>query len=62
MVECEDGYSGCDRGDNGVLVEGIRAAEDGEVEEHDGEKFAGFGKDEGDVVDVFKGGVAKGGC
>jgi hypothetical protein len=32
------------------------------VEEHDGQQFAGFGEDEGYVVDVGEGGVAEGGC
>ena len=31
------------------------------MERHDGEQFAGFGEDKGQVVDVGKGGVAKGG-
>lgn len=31
------------------------------MEEHDGEQFAGFGEDEGYVVDVGEGGVAEGG-
>lgn len=29
------------------------------MEEHDGEEFAGFGEDEGEVVDVGEGGVAE---
>lgn len=44
-----------------VLVERVGFAENGKVEEHDGEEFAGFGEDEGYVVDVGEGGVSKGG-
>jgi hypothetical protein len=29
------------------------------VEEHDGKEFAGFGEDEGYIVDVGEGGVAE---
>lgn len=29
------------------------------MEEHNGEEFAGFGEDEGDVVDVAKGGISE---
>lgn len=61
VVEGEDGDAGGDGGDDGVLVEGVGAAEDGEVEGHHGHEFAGFGEDEGDVVDVLEGGVAEGG-
>lgn len=61
MVEGEDGYAGGHEGDDEIFVEGVALAEDGEVQEHDGEKLAGLGEDEGDVVDVGEGGVAEGG-
>ncbi len=51
--------SGYERYDE-VFVERVGFPEDSEVEEHDGEKFAGFGENEGYVVDVGEGGVAKG--
>ena len=40
MVEGEDGDAGGDECDDGVLVEGIASAEDGEVEEHYWEELA----------------------
>ncbi len=60
-MQREDGDAGGDKEDDEIFVEGVRFAEDGEVEEHDGEEFAGFGEDEGDVVDVGEAGVAEGG-
>ena len=42
-----------DQEDNEVFVERVGAAEESDVEEHDGEELAGFGQDEGQVVDVF---------
>lgn len=59
-VQGEDGDAGSDGGDDEVLVEGVPLAEDGDVEEHDGEELAALGEEEGDVVDVGEGGVAKG--
>ena len=50
--------SGYERYDE-VFVERVGFPEDGEVEEHDGEEFAGFGENEGYVVDVGEGGVAE---
>ena len=61
MVEGKDCDSGGDKRYYEVFVERVGFPEDGEVEEHDGEEFAGFGEDEGYVVDVGEGGVAKGG-
>lgn len=61
MVECEYCDSGGHERYDEVFVERIGFPEDGEVEEHDREEFAGFGEDEGYVVDVGEGGVAKGG-
>lgn len=60
MVEGEDCDSCGYESDDEIFVEGVGFAEDGQVEEHDGEELAGFGEDEGDVVDVSKGGVAEG--
>ncbi len=60
-MEGEDRHAGGDEEDDQVFVEGVAFAEDGEVEEHHGEKFAGFGKDVGYVVDVGKRGIAEGG-
>lgn len=61
MVQGEEGDAGGDEEDDEVFVEGVALAEDGEVQEHDGEQLAAFGEDEGDVVDVGEGGVAEGG-
>lgn len=61
MVDCEDcdsrGYKRYDE----VFVEGVGLSKDGEVKEHYGEELAGFGEDEGYVVDVGERGVAEGG-
>lgn len=59
-MQGEDCDSGGYEGHNKVFVERIAFAEDGEVQEHDWEKLAGFGKDEGNVVDMSKRSVAKG--
>lgn len=61
MVEGEDCDAGCDEGDDGVFVQGVAFAEDGDVEGHDWDKLAAFGEDEGDISDVFETGIAKGG-
>lgn len=61
MIDCEHSDPGGDEGHDEIFVERVEFSEDGQVEEHDGEKFAGFGEDEGDVVDVGEGGVAEGG-
>lgn len=61
MVDCEYCDSGGDEGHDEIFVQGIGFSKDGQVEEHDGEEFAGFGEDEGYVVDVGEGGVAEGG-
>ena len=60
-MQSEDCDSGGHEGDDEVFVERIGFAEEGQVQEHYGEEFAGFGEDEGDVVDVGEGGVAEGG-
>lgn len=59
-VQGEDGDTKRHGGHDQVLVEGIALPEDCDVEEHDGEKLAALGQQEGDVVDVRKAGVAKG--
>ena len=60
-MEGEDCDAGGDEGDDEIFVQGEALAENGEVEEHDGEELAGFGEDEGNVVDMVEGGVAEGG-
>lgn len=59
-VQGEDGNAGSDKGHDSVLVDWIFPAEEGHVQEHDGEEFAGFGEDVGDVVNVAETGVAEG--
>ena len=59
MVQGEDCDAGCDECYNEVFVQGVALAEDGEMEEHDREEFARFGKDKGNVVDVRQGGVSE---
>lgn len=61
MVECEDCDACGDEEDDEVFVEGVAFAENGEVQEHDGEQLAGFGEDEGDVVYMRQTRVAEGG-
>lgn len=45
--------------DDEVLVQRVALAEDGDVEEHDGEQLAALGEQKGDVVDVRQARVAK---
>lgn len=52
MVNRENSYTRSHQGHDKVLVQRVRFPEYGEVEEHDREEFAGFGKDEGYIVDV----------
>lgn len=59
-VERKDGHASSDGGHDGVLVNRITLPEDGDVEEHDGQKLAALGQQERDVVDVRETGVAKG--
>jgi hypothetical protein len=59
-VEGEDGDAEGDGADDEVLVGRVAAAPEGGVEEHDGDELAGLCEEEGDVVDVGEGGVAKG--
>lgn len=59
MVESEDGDAGGHKRNHEVFVERVAFAEDCQMQEHDGEELAGFGKDEGDIVDVSEGGIAE---
>ena len=59
VVEGEDGDAGGDGEDDEVFGEWVAFLIDEDVEEHDGEEFAGFGEDEGEVVDVGERGIAK---
>lgn len=59
-VQREDRDAGRDGRDDQVLVEGVAAAEDGDVQQHDGQQLAALGQQEGDVVEVGEGGVAEG--
>lgn len=52
MVQGEDGHAGRDQSHNGVFVQWVSLAENGQMQEHDRQQFAGFGEDVGDVVDV----------
>ena len=61
-MESEDCHAGSHKRNDKIFVKRVALAENGEVQEHDGKKLAGLGEDEGDVVDVGKGGVAKRGC
>jgi len=54
VVQSEYCHPRRDGGDDSVLVEGVGSFEDCQVQEHYGEELAGFGQDEGDVVDVFQ--------
>ena len=56
-MQCEDCDAGCDEEYDEVFVERVAFSEDCQVQEHYGEEFAGFGEDEGYVVDVGEGGV-----
>lgn len=60
-VQGEDGDARGDGRDDEVLVQRVAAAEDGDVQRHDGQELARLGQDEGDVVDVRQRGVAEGG-
>lgn len=60
VVQGEEGDAGGDEGHDGIFVERVAFAEDGEVQEHDGQELARLREDEGDVVDVGEAGVAEG--
>lgn len=59
-VQSEDGDAGRDGRHDEVLVQRVALAENGDVEEHDGQQLAALGQQEGDVVDVRETGVPKG--
>lgn len=59
MVEGEDGDAGGNERNDEIFVERVALAEDGQMQKHDGQKLAGFGEDEGDIVDVRQGGIAE---
>ena len=58
-MEGEDGDTGGNKRNYEVLVERVAFAKNGQMQEHDGQKLAGFGEDEGDIVDVSEGGIAE---
>lgn len=62
MVEGECGDSECDQENDTVLVQGVSLAENGQVEEHDGQELARFGEDEGEVIDVRETGISERRC
>ena len=43
---------GCNKGHDEVFVQRVPFSEDGKMKEHDRKELAGFGEDEGYVVDV----------
>lgn len=53
-------YAPSDSQDNKVFIQRKPSLEQRDVQEHYGQKLAGFGEDEGDVVDVGEGGITKG--
>lgn len=59
-VQREDGDAGGDGRHHQVLVQRVAAAEERDVQEHDGEQLAALGQDVRDVVDMREGRVAKG--
>lgn len=58
-MEGEDGDAGGNERNDEVFVERIAFAEDCQMQEHDGEELAGFGENEGDIVDVSERGIAE---
>ena len=58
-MQRKDRHAGRDERDDGVFVQRIPLAEDGDVEGHHGQELAGLGEDEGDVIDMFEGGVSE---
>ncbi len=61
MIERKHCHAGSHERDDEIFVKRVRLSEDGEVQEHDREEFAGFGEYESYIVDVGEGGVAEGG-
>lgn len=58
-MEGKDSHAQRHQSHHGVLVERVALAEDGQVQEHDGEQLAALGQDERHVVDVLEAGVAE---
>lgn len=58
-MQGEDGDASCDERYNEVFVQGVALAEDSEMQEHNREEFAGFGKDKGNIIDVRQRGVSE---
>ena len=52
MVNSENGHACSHQGHDKIFVERVGFPEYGEVEKHDGEELARFGKDECYIVDV----------
>lgn len=45
MMQSKRCHAQGDQEDNTVFVQGVPFSENGEMEEHDGQQFAGFGED-----------------
>lgn len=58
-MQGEDSHAHGHSRDDKVLVQGIPAAKDGDVEEHNRQQLAALCKEERDVVDMRKRRVAK---
>lgn len=59
MVQRENCNTGGNKSHHKIFVQRITRAEDREMQEHYGEKFARFGEDESDIVDVGERCIAK---
>ena len=59
VVEGEESDARCDGEDDKIFAEWVAALVKDDVQEHDGQQFAGFGECVGEVVDVGKGGIAE---
>ena len=62
MVQRENCNTSGDKSYHELFVERKTLAEDCEMQEHYGKKFARFGEDESDIVDVGERCIAKRGC
>lgn len=60
-VQREDGDAGRYGRHDHVLVQRVALAEDGDVQEHDGQQLAALGEQEGNVIDVRERGITEGG-
>lgn len=59
-VQREDGNAKSDGRNNEVLVQRVALAEDGDVQEHDGQQLAALGEQKGNVVNMRQTSVSKG--